>query len=64
MKPFTKYLIADATRTWLKALGYAVLYGPAFAACRPGAKRGGPYYRRVSLVRRMWVSEKCIGRGD
>lgn len=61
MKPLTEPVFEEAALTWLESLGYAVLHRPAIPAFEPGAKRGGPYYRKVLLEMRMWVSEKRIG---
>ena len=53
MTGFTESVVEDAALAWLKALGYAVLHGPAIAAGEPGAERSDLNYRDVVLVRRL-----------
>ena len=49
---------------WLEALGYSVLHGPDIAAGEPGAEGSDRNYRDVLLKRRVWASEKRIGRNN
>lgn len=46
-------VVEDAALAWLEALGYAVLHGPNISAGEPGAERGDPDYRDVSLKPRL-----------
>src|SRR5437867_9611549 len=53
MSAFTESIVEDAALAWFKALGYAVLHGPAIAAGEPGPERSDPNYRDVVLERRL-----------
>ena len=50
---FTESIVEDAALAWLKALGYAVLYGPDIAAGELAAERSDPNYRDVVLEGRL-----------
>lgn len=41
MAHLTEFIVEDAALAWLKALGYAVLNGPAIAASKPAMELGG-----------------------
>jgi type I restriction enzyme R subunit len=53
MAQFTESIVEDAAVTWLEALGYAVLHGPAIAAGEPAAERTDANYRDVVLEGRL-----------
>jgi len=50
---FTESIVEEASIEWLKALGYAVLHGPAIAVGELAAERSDPNYRDVILERRL-----------
>jgi type I restriction enzyme R subunit len=50
---FTESIVEDVALTWLEALGYAVLSGPAIAFGQPAAERSDPNYRDVVLEGRL-----------
>ncbi len=53
MTAFTESTVEETALSWLKTLGYTILYGPDIAVGAPGAERSDPQYRDVVLAGRL-----------
>ena len=61
---FTESEVEASALDWLKALGYAVLHGPAIAVGELAAERSDPNYRDVVLERCLRDTVEPVVPGD